>query len=275
VLPAGAIFVSASAGGTNNAGIVTWPTLTNFVNGARTNYTVTITSPASGPLTNIAYSTAFTADPDPSNNNGTGSGNQVVTTVTPLADIATTLTGPAVVFAGANFSYTVLVSNQGPSAAGTLLVSDPLPAGATFASASDGGVSNAGLVTWSLPGLDSGAAAIFTLSVTAPAGGRLTNMVASTATTIDLVPSNNNGTAAAAQVVTLVYPLPVIGGHLIPGTGFQVEFSTLPNTIVSVEASTNLVDWQILVTTNSGAGLVHFIDQDVALYPQRFYRSRH
>src|SRR6185436_9231269 len=132
-------FVSASSGGTFSGGVVTWPTLANFINGARTNYTVTITVPANGSLTNIVYATAFTADPDLSNNNGAGPNNQVVTSVTPLADIATTVTGPASVFPAANYSYVVVVTNRGPSTASNVLVSDTLPAAVLFVSASGSG----------------------------------------------------------------------------------------------------------------------------------------
>jgi uncharacterized repeat protein (TIGR01451 family) len=397
VLPAGAVFVSASPGGTNNGGVVSWPALTNFVNGARTNYSVTIKAPVTGTMTNIVYCTAVTADPDPSNNNGTGSGNQVVTTVTPLADVATTVTGPASVFATANFSYNLTVTNAGPSPADNVLVSDTLPVGATFVSASDDGIHNAGVVTWSLASLASGAATNFIVTVTAPATGSLTNTVASSSTATDPIPSNNNGSAAGArvittvtpvadiattvtgpaiaitnapfnytvtvanlgpsvatgvavsnmlpagttfvsassggahnagvvtwslpslssgdvtnlivsvvapvvgsltdtvastaltgdpdlsnnngsadnaQVVTGVYPLLLLTGQWLPGGGFQVEFHTYPDTIYSVEATTNLVNWVTLITTNSGDGHVNFIDQDTTNYPMRFYRSR-
>ena len=273
VLPAGAIFVSASSGGTNNGGVVTWPTLVNFINGARTNYTVTITAPANGTLTSLVYSTSITADPDPSNNNGTSANNQVVTAVTPLADVATTVTGPTGVFAGENFSYTVTLTNAGPSAAGSVLAGDTLPAGAGFVSASDGGTLSGGVVNWSLASLASGASASFTVTVTA-AGGTLTNTVASTAADADPSAANNNGSAAAAKVATVVYPRPTMSGQRQAGGGFQLQFATIPGTTVAIEASTNLVDWQTLVTTNSGSGTVGFLDQTAAGFAQRFYRSR-
>jgi uncharacterized repeat protein (TIGR01451 family) len=397
VLPPGAVFVSASSGGTHNAGVVSWPTLTNLVTGARTNYTVTIRVPAAGTLTNIVYSTAFTADPDPSNNNGTGTNNQVLTTITPLADVATTVTGPASVPALADYSYTLTLTNTGPSPASDVVVSSALPAGVTFVSASDDGTHDAGVVTWSLASLASGATTNLSLTVTAPADGTLTNTAASIAATTDLVPANNDGTAPAAQVVTTVlpradvvttlagptsvvtnapfrytvsvanlgpsvatgvlvtnqlpagllfasasaggtlnagvvtwslaslasgtttnlsltvipvvlgrvtntvasmavtgdpdlsnnngsaltaqvvtgvYPFLLLSGQPQPGGAFQVEFYTHPDTIYSLLASTNLVDWVPLITTNSGDGHVIFMDGDAPLYPRRFYRSQ-
>ncbi len=273
VLPAGTTFVSASSGGTHNAGIVGWPALTNFVNGARTNYTVTVKAPVGGTLTNIAYATGPTADPDPSNNNGAGTGNRVVTTVTPLADVATAVTGPAGVLATTDYSYAVTVTNSGPSTAAGVVVSSFLPAGARFVGASGGGTHNSGVVTWSLGGLASGAVINLTATVTAPDGGAATNIVVGAATSTDLVPSNNDGSSAGARVVTMVYPFPLLTGQVLPGGRFQMEFDTVPGTTLSILASTNLVDWVTLTTTNSGAGHVVVVVPNIGAFPQRFYRS--
>jgi uncharacterized repeat protein (TIGR01451 family) len=273
-LPAGVTFVSASDGGTHDAGVVTW-SLGSLDSGAASNFTVTVTAPANGSLLNTVASTSATADLDLSNNDGSAPAAQVLTTVTPVADVATTVTGPIVAITNAPIRYTVAVTNLGPSGATSLTVSDTLPAGATFISASDGGTQDAGVVTWSLASLESGAATNFTLTVIAPAIGSLTNTVFSSAVTGDPDWSNNDGTAVAAQVVTGVYPLLLLTGQWLPDDGFQVEFYTYPDTIVSIQASTNLVDWDAtLVTTNSGAGHVLFLDPDAARYPMRFYRSR-
>ena len=274
VLPAGAIFVSASSGGTNNAGVVTWPTLTNFVNGARTNYAVTIKVPASGTLTNIVYSTAVTADPDPSNNNGTATNAQVMTSITLVADVATSVTGPTNVSAAWNFNYAVTVTNAGPSPASNVIVTALLPPAVTFVGASDAGINNAGVVTWPvLARLASGAVTNFTVTVTAPPNGTLTNIVSSASDATDPVPSNNDGSASAARVVTIVFPPALLTGLRLPGGAFQVDLNTLPNATCTFQASTNLVDWITLVTTNSSSGHAVVIDQNTSIYPQRFYRA--
>src|SRR6185436_11307566 len=93
-----------------------------------------------------------------------------------------------------------------PSTANSVQVSQTLPAGATFISASSGGTYNAGVVTWSLAGLASGVAANLTVTVTAPASGPLSSSVSSTALTSDPNAANNDGSATAAQVVTTVVP---------------------------------------------------------------------
>jgi uncharacterized repeat protein (TIGR01451 family) len=123
----------------------------------------------------------------------------------PQADVVTSVAGPASVSAATNFSYTILVTNQGPSTASNVVVSDSLPTGVAFVGASGGGTNNSGVVTWpALASLASGAGTNFTVNVTAPISGTLTNSVLSTALTGDPNPANNNGSAASAWVVTTV-----------------------------------------------------------------------
>jgi uncharacterized repeat protein (TIGR01451 family) len=271
-LPMGVGFMNASGGGVNNAGVVVW-TIPNLDAGTATNFMATVTAPASGTLTNTVLSTALTSDPNPTNNNGSALNAQVVTTVTPVADVATTVTGPLSVVAGANYSYTVTVTNLGPSSAGNVLVSNALPTGVGFVNASGGGVNNAGVVVWTIPSLALGAATNLTLTVTAPASGMLTNVASSGAATSDPNVANNNGSAAEARVLTSVSSFTVLTGQWISGSGFQVQFDVAPNADVSIEASTNLLTWQILVTTNSANGQIIYLDPAASMYPQRFYRT--
>jgi uncharacterized repeat protein (TIGR01451 family) len=197
-------------------------------------------------------------------------------TVTPLADISAIVTGPASVFTGVDYSYTVTVSNAGPSIATGLSVNNLLPEGVDFVSASAGGTHNAGVITWqTVSTLASGATSNFTVTVTptANAGAVLTNFVSSTSDTADPDSSNNDGTSAAARAVSTVYNRPTITGQRLPGGAFQLQLTTAPNMTVSFEASTNLVDWQTLSVTNSGGGIISFMDYDATDYQKRFYRS--
>jgi hypothetical protein len=41
-----------------------------------------------------------------------------------------------------------------------------------------------------------------------------------------------------------------------------------------VQASTNLVDWNILATLTSTNFSTHLVDPNAGLYPRRFYRTR-
>ncbi len=197
-LPASVTFVSASAGGANNAGVVNW-TLGTLTNGQVSNLTVTVTAPASGSLTNMASVSTSTGDPNPTNNVTL----PVVTTVTPVADVAIGKTGPAVVNATSNLTYTISVTNFGPSSATGVVVTDTLPASVTFVSASAGGANNAGVVNWTLGNLINGAVSNLTVTVTAPASGSLTNIATASSPTGDPNPTNN----VTLPVVTTVTPV--------------------------------------------------------------------
>src|SRR5207244_1120837 len=56
------------------------------------------------------------------------------TTVSTSADVSITKTGPATVTAGTDVTYTITTTNNGPSDAQSVLVSDTLPANTTLVS---------------------------------------------------------------------------------------------------------------------------------------------
>ena len=173
---------------------MTWPVIPSLASGSAQAYDVTVTAPASGTFTNISASTATTPDPVPGNNNGSDPAGRVTSTVSELADVATSKTGPARVNAGDVVTYTITAHNLGPSDALAVVVSDPLPAGSAFITASNGGTVTGNVVQWpALATLPAGQTQTYTLQVRAPLSGTLSNVVSSTAGTIDPVPANNNG----------------------------------------------------------------------------------
>ncbi len=280
-LPPTATFSSASGGGVANSGVVTWLAITSLASRGMTNYTVTVSAPANGSLTNSASATSSTLDPNAANNNGTAASSQVITTVAPQADVATTCSGPASVAIGASFNYSVTVTNLGPSTASNLVVTDVLPPAAAWVSATGAGVYNSGMVTWpTITALASGGTTNFTVTVTAPASGSLTNIVSSSSSVLDPVPSNNNGSSTAARVVTdigvqadlMVFktgpPVVLAGSNLTyvinvtnagPSTATNVSVSDfLPTNVVYVSASSGGapasggVNWPIISSLPSG-----------------------
>src|SRR5208283_4357735 len=201
-LPATVTFVSATGGGANNSGVVTW-SLGTLASGQVSNVTVTVTAPASGSLTNVASVSSPTSDPN-STNNVTA---PVITTVTPVADVGIGKTGSASVLASSNLVYTISVTNFGPSSAGGVTVTDTLPLGVTFVSATGGGVNTSGVVTWSLGTLANGQVSNVTVTVTAPASGSLTNIASVSTPTGDPNSTNN----VTAPVITTVTPMADVG----------------------------------------------------------------
>ena len=62
--------------------------------------------------------------------------------------------------------YSIVITNQGTVPSNTYVVSDYIPAGMSFVEASDGGVENNGVVTWSnLPTINPGIIQTLTLSL--------------------------------------------------------------------------------------------------------------
>ena len=252
VLPAGSTFVSASSGGTNASGTVYW-TIASLAYNAQTNFTVNVTAPTSGLMTNTASSTATTSDPDASNNNGSASNAKVITTVLQIADVKATKTGAASVYETSNLTYTITVTNLGPNNATNVIVSDLLPTNTLFVGASSGGTNNNGSVVWpTMTNFVANATTNFTVTIAAPTNGvSLTNTVSSTATSTDPDASNNNGTAAAAKVTTTVTPIADVkttksGATTVNATSNLTYTITVTN--MGPDIATNLIVSDLLPT---------------------------
>jgi len=114
--------------------------------------------------------------------------------------------------------YSLGITNNGPSDAAAVNLSDPLPAHMTFVSLSQASgpvfvcttpaVGAAGTVTCTIASLANGASASFTLTSRltefAVGGVTLTNTATATTTSTDAVPANNT---ASATVLSLFLPL--------------------------------------------------------------------
>ena len=148
VLPAGTTFVSATGGATNNAGTNTVTFTTGMLaNGASTSFqlTLAINPIRAGPLSNTATVTppAGVTDPNGGNNSSTDTD-----TLTPQADLSITKTdGTTSALPGTSTTYTITVTNNGPSTVTGATVSDVLPAGTTFVSATNGATYDSGTNT--------------------------------------------------------------------------------------------------------------------------------
>jgi uncharacterized repeat protein (TIGR01451 family) len=117
------------------------------------------------------------------------------------ADLSVQKTGaPDPVAPNQTLTYSIVVSNAGPQAAASVLLTDPLPAGTTFVScaASQGTctgppVGAGGTVVADLGTLNVGASATVTISVRVTAsGGSLVNTATASSPTPDPDPANNS-----------------------------------------------------------------------------------
>jgi uncharacterized repeat protein (TIGR01451 family) len=124
------------------------------------------------------------------------------------ADLAVTKSdAPDPVVAGNNVTYTITVTNNGPSTAQSVTLADAVPASTTFVSftapagwtTATPPVGGTGTVTATNPGVANGATATFTLIVRVNAGTAngtvLTNTATVTSVTMDPLSGNNSATA--------------------------------------------------------------------------------
>jgi uncharacterized repeat protein (TIGR01451 family) len=157
-------------------------------------------------LTNTATVSSTTADVDSGDLSATA-----ITTTLASADVSVTKTdSPDPVTAGQNLTYTITVTNDGPSVATTVTLNDPLPAGTTFVSLPAVGgwscttpaVGAGGSISCSTASLGI-TSAVFTLTVAVDpavaAGTLLSNTAVVTTSTPD--PDGSDQTATATTTV--------------------------------------------------------------------------
>jgi uncharacterized repeat protein (TIGR01451 family) len=154
-------------------------------------------------ISNTATVSSTTADPNAANNSATET-----TTVGPIADLSVTQTDspdpvdPTANSTGANITYTITVTNNGPSAAQGVMLTDVVPAGTTFVSftapagwtPSTPAAGSTGTVTATTPTLASGASALFTLVVNLKTNTLITNTATVSSSTSDPNAANNSAT---------------------------------------------------------------------------------
>ncbi len=127
VLPAG--WYSSTVG--NNTLILT--TTNPFTSGASLSFPIVVAvDPATEPGTQLEF--AGVVDSDTPDNDLTNNTDATHTAVLGEADLELSKTGPATVTAGETITYTVVITNNGPSTAQSAVLADVAPAGVTVSS---------------------------------------------------------------------------------------------------------------------------------------------
>jgi len=167
-----------------------------------------------GTLTNSAAVSSITPDPDPANNT-----SEDITTIVTSADLSITKSHTGDFTPGVDASYTLQVSNAGPSDADAPIVLDTLPSGETLVSATGTNwscISSGQDITCTMTGtLGAGTPAeAITLTValdSAYTGSSIDNTATVSSTTSDPVPANNSSTDTAT--VTPSADLSIVKSH--------------------------------------------------------------
>jgi uncharacterized repeat protein (TIGR01451 family) len=180
-------------------------------------------------ITNTANVTSASLDPNLNNNSST------VNTVVggPCADLQVTKTGPNTVTAGTNATYMVAVYNAGPNDAQNVVLTDTLPAGETFVSASEGTGSGTSY-TDNIGTLASGATHTVTIvalvSPSVPNNTSLTNSATVTSSTQDQNAGNNTGSTTATVQTSADLLISKTGpATAMPGQTFTYTISVTNN----------------------------------------------
>lgn len=248
-LPPATTFDSAtpSQGSCSQAGGTVTCNLGDLAAGATATVEIVVTLPPSmahgTTLTNTAEVTGNEPDPNLGNNTDTEQ-----TRVIRQADLSVTKTGdPDPVIAGDSLTYSLTITNNGPSDATGVVLTDNLPPATTFdsATASQGSCSEAGgIVTCNLGDLAASATAtveiVVTVDPTTAHGATLTNTAEVTSNEEDPNPSNNTATEetgvirrADLSIVKTDDPDPVDGGTVLTYT--LLVSNAGPNTAEAVQ----------------------------------------
>jgi uncharacterized repeat protein (TIGR01451 family) len=191
-LPAGATFVSATGGVTPVSGVLTF-SIGSLAAGASAGFTIVVSPTAVGTLTNQASAHGNETDPTPADNSITMA-TTVSSPTSTSPDLALSGNATGSVTVGSNVTYTLTVTNHGTAGATGVALTDTLPAGVTFVSASGGVTPASGILTFNVGNLAVGAKVSFIIVVTPTAAGTLTDQANVSGHETDPTPADNNVT---------------------------------------------------------------------------------
>ena len=226
VLPAGLTLVSATPSMGSFSPLTGLWAIGSLANGATATLQVVATVSSAGLITNTA-SRLSGGQPDPNAGNDTASAS--VNGQSADIAISKVVNNPTPNL-GTNVTFTVVATNNGPSAATGVTVTDLLPPGLTLASSAPSvGAYNAGTGTWTIGSLANAATATLSIVATVTSTGLVTNTAAKSAED-QSDPNVGNDTASASVtgqsadvVITKVVDNPT------PNLGSNVTFTVVAN----------------------------------------------
>ena len=229
-LPVGTVFLTNSVTPasamvfTNGQGALIWSNTTLQANAATSLSFAVSNTLSAGTLTNTAMVSADTVDLNPDDDSAT----VITTAISPSADLAINVVGaPDPVNLGQNLTYTITVTNLGPGTAPQVQVTNTLPTGVSFVSASPNCAFGTSLAT-----------------VTQSSGSPYpTNVEGTTVTVTDAL--------GVARLAPLSYVSPTQVNYIVPGS------TALGQATVTVASGG---------TTSSAAAVIAAIDPGLFLF---------
>ena len=216
--------------------------------------------------TTIPESASISTDPSIDNNpdNDTDTATTTVAAATTPPPAAADLVvaqsaSPGTATVGQNdVTFTITVANDGPDSASSAALTEALPSGATFVSATGGATPSNGKLTFALGNLATGASLTFTIVIRPALAGTLSASATASATETDPTPANNTAVASAAAVDATIPTLSggTDGPHIVSVKRFGIHM--IPTTVVltfdvplGASAARNVKNY--LITDTSGA----------------------
>ncbi|TDN39394.1 T9SS type A sorting domain-containing protein [Hymenobacter sp. UV11] len=258
-LTPGLSVVSISGGGVYDilTGIVAYPPLSTLANGGTAPSTITFLAPAIGPVS-ISGSMTTGAGSISSGIFGNNEANATIA-VTPVADVATGISGPATSAVGNLVTYALITANNGPSAAANVVQTAQLPTGlapaGVFASSQGSYNTATGVVTFpAVAVLASAAMRHNTVSFSMPASGFTATAGVSTTTSESGATANNTAATGATSAVAVAPTDPRANVYNTLGIS---DKNVAPGALVTLT----------VVTGNKGPGLAQNVGQQLSLRP--------
>ncbi|MDR2967216.1 MAG: DUF11 domain-containing protein [Methanobacteriaceae archaeon] len=286
ILPDGLIFVSASPNiGSYNHTTGIW-NIGNLMVNQEVTLTITVTVNKTGTITNFANVTGNEKDENLTNNEANMPINVPSATDLAINKVVSNST-PTL---GDNITYTLIVTNNGPDNATKVNVTDILPDGLLFVSASSATYDPVTrVITWNIGDLDAGESVTLTIVVTVTKTGNITNFVNVIGAEYDIDLSNNDANvtirAVEPRIVgvtdadlaitktvnnsspylgdTITYTITVTNNGPDNATGVKVV-DILPDGLLFVSASQGTYDpttgiWNIGILNNGASIILNII----------------
>ncbi|NKI34005.1 DUF11 domain-containing protein [Wenzhouxiangella sp. XN79A] len=200
-------------------------------------------------VSNTATVSSATTDPNAANDASTAT-----TTITAEADLAVTQAGPASAVAGTAVTYTLTVTNNGPSDAATVTLDDPTPAGFAFDSATAPCAGGFPCALGTMPPSDLVSVDV-TFDIAAATVGEVINTATASSPTTD--PNGANDSASVTTTVGADADLSIVKtvDTDVVQQGETVVYTLTvsnagPSDATNVVVTDNLPDQQMLVATS-------------------------